>query len=220
MLLDMWIIVSFWVKRKAPGSAAYSDPSNRHGEKMTFVMRCAQNIICYAVRSQVADVDGASDPKGRWIGDAAKLEKLLHSVWHEQEVDDAPADGAEGADSGDSGDSNDEAGDDGDAPRRKKRRVEKVHREITDRTPCRLSKLMVSNGKQSHARWCQVCFKLAPKAPKGVNSKAWKKKHCAYIDVKFDRKCKLRMCPKCYASNWNHVTNGFAYAAKSHVCRV
>jgi hypothetical protein len=196
MVLNMWIIVSFWVKGKAAGSAAYSEPAKRHGERMTFVMRLAQNVICYAVRSQVADLDGVDDPRGRWIGNAKTLEELLTTVWHEQDISEANSGGASGR--------SDVSG---------ARSRENTHREVHNRKPCVLARVRTAK------RHCQVCYKLAPPPPPGHISLKWKLKHCVYKGVKYDKKCKLRMCPKCYATCWNHVANTQSLDAKSHCCR-
>jgi hypothetical protein len=52
MILNCWIIVSFSVASKAPGSAVYSDPSKRKLKHYVYVMldkNCGQNMCpkCY-----------------------------------------------------------------------------------------------------------------------------------------------------------------------------
>jgi hypothetical protein len=59
--------------------------SKRHGAKVTFMMKLAQYIICFAVRSQPDDLDDECDPRERWIGEADKL-KRMPTVWFEQDV--------------------------------------------------------------------------------------------------------------------------------------
>jgi hypothetical protein len=55
-----------------------------------------------------------------------------------------------------------------------------------ERAPCRLSKLGGNKSSirgQNNARWCQVCYILAPKAPKGVRSDQWKRARSEYTRV-------------------------------------
>merc|ERR1711935_10349 len=113
-----------------------------------------------------------------------KLKGMLPTVWYEQGVDDGdlepPGDG------------------DGDAAERSD---ELVHRAVKQRD-CRLF------GITKGDRHCQVCYDLAPTPPgavRGADRFAWKLKHCAYKDVKKDKNCNKRMCPKCYADCWNHT---------------
>jgi hypothetical protein len=125
----------------------FSDPSKRHGAKMTLLMRLAQNVTCFAVRLQPADFHDESDPRERWIVEAAppparaggagwsdKLKWMLPTAWFEQDVDDDDAEPRDG---------------DGDAAERSEALVHRSKK----KKDCRLLKL-IKDGVH-----CQDCNK-------------------------------------------------------------
>jgi hypothetical protein len=162
MILNCWIIVSFWRRAKHRGSAVFSDPSKRHGAKMTLLMRLAQNVTCFAVRLQPADFHDESDPRERWIVEAAppparaggagwsdKLKWMLPTAWFEQDVDDDDAE-----------------------PRRRRRRCR------AKRSACAslekeegLPTLEADQGWCTLPRLLQKCCKLAPQPPLALKTK-------------------------------------------------
>jgi hypothetical protein len=114
---------------------------------MTLLMRLAQNVTCFAVRLQPADFHDESDPRERWIVEAAppparaggagwsdKLKWMLPTAWFEQDVDDDDAEPRDG---------------DSDAAERSEALVHRSKK----KKDCRLLKL-IKDGVH-----CQDCYK-------------------------------------------------------------
>jgi hypothetical protein len=129
---------------------------------MTLLMRLAQNVTCFAVRLQPADFHDESDPRERWIVEAAppparaggagwsdKLKWMLPTAWFEQDVDDDDAEPRDG---------------DSDAAERSEALVHRSKKE-------RLLTLEADQGWCTLPRLLQKCCKLAPQPPLALKTK-------------------------------------------------